>query len=288
MEQTRQQGVFYITACYRPVHVTFYFRHDYLKALHVDPLCLSARVNLGYNLQVTNVAVKDWRIDRLIDCQLLACFPSSQAASLTERRTDRLVLTVCVTCGKADWLTGWLTACHKNKGNYHHRGFFMCVTFLCLKSVDLLTDWRTDWLTYWQIDWLTGWLTDLQIDWLSEWPAIWLTDWWTNKQADGRTNGRTDWPTDLQTDWLIDWMTDWLAGWLTDWLPDGQTGGKTDGPTDWLIDWLTDWLTDWLIDCLSVLLIISLSVSICDRLTNSLAIRMSRWPRNREIDWKTV
>ena len=37
-----------------------------------------------------NVAVKDWRIARLIGCQLLACFPSSQAASLTERRTDRL------------------------------------------------------------------------------------------------------------------------------------------------------------------------------------------------------
>ena len=31
-----------------------YFRHDYLKALHMDPLCLSARVNLGYNLQVSN------------------------------------------------------------------------------------------------------------------------------------------------------------------------------------------------------------------------------------------
>jgi len=27
-------------------------RRDYLKALHMDPLCLSARVNLGYNLQV--------------------------------------------------------------------------------------------------------------------------------------------------------------------------------------------------------------------------------------------
>ena len=31
------------------------FRRDYLKALHMDPLCLSARVNLAYNLQVGNV-----------------------------------------------------------------------------------------------------------------------------------------------------------------------------------------------------------------------------------------
>ena len=31
-----------------------HFRRDYLKALHMDPLCLSARVNLGYNLQVKN------------------------------------------------------------------------------------------------------------------------------------------------------------------------------------------------------------------------------------------
>ena len=212
MEQTRQQGVFYITACYRPVHVTFYFRHDYLKALHVDPLCLSARVNLGYNLQVTNVAVKDWRIDRLIDCQLLACFPSSQAASLTERRTDRLVLTVCVTCGKADWLTGWLTACHKNNGDYHHRGFFMCVTFLCLKSVDLLTDWRTDLLTDWLTDWLIDWLTD----WLTVWMTGYLTDWLmdeqTGRRTDGRTGGRTDRLTYKLTDLLTEWLTDWLVG----------------------------------------------------------------------------
>lgn len=34
----------------------FHSRRDYLKALHLDPLCLSARVNLGYNLQVRQVA----------------------------------------------------------------------------------------------------------------------------------------------------------------------------------------------------------------------------------------
>ena len=162
------------------------------------------------------MAVKDWRIARLIDCQLLACFPSSQAASLTERRTDRLVLTVCVTCGKADWLTGWLTACHKNNGDYHHRGFFMCATFLCLKSVDLLTDWRTDWLTYWQIDRLTDWLIDWLTDWLTVWMTGYLTDWLTdgrtNRQTDGRTGGRTDRLTYKLTDLLTEWLTDWLVG----------------------------------------------------------------------------
>ncbi|KAL9955567.1 hypothetical protein ACROYT_G036906 [Oculina patagonica] len=35
-------------------------RHDYLKALHMDPLCLSARVNLGYNLQVEGKFQAAW------------------------------------------------------------------------------------------------------------------------------------------------------------------------------------------------------------------------------------
>ena len=38
----------------------FRFRRDYLKALHIDPLCLSARVNLGYNLQVRSWTKLSW------------------------------------------------------------------------------------------------------------------------------------------------------------------------------------------------------------------------------------
>ncbi|XP_015759885.1 PREDICTED: uncharacterized protein LOC107339154 [Acropora digitifera] len=37
-------------------------RRDYLKALHLDPLCLSARVNLGYNLQVEGRFQAAWKL----------------------------------------------------------------------------------------------------------------------------------------------------------------------------------------------------------------------------------
>ncbi|XP_068717425.1 uncharacterized protein [Montipora capricornis] len=37
-------------------------RRDYLKALHIDPLCLSARVNLGYNLQVEGRFQSAWNL----------------------------------------------------------------------------------------------------------------------------------------------------------------------------------------------------------------------------------
>ncbi|XP_028413242.1 uncharacterized protein LOC114536089 isoform X2 [Dendronephthya gigantea] len=39
---------------------TRYARFDYLKALHIDPLCLPARVNLAYNLQVEGKFQKAW------------------------------------------------------------------------------------------------------------------------------------------------------------------------------------------------------------------------------------
>ncbi|XP_078000685.1 tetratricopeptide repeat protein 6-like, partial [Glandiceps talaboti] len=35
-------------------------RHDYETAMHLDPLCLPARVNLGYNLQVTGKFQQAW------------------------------------------------------------------------------------------------------------------------------------------------------------------------------------------------------------------------------------
>lgn len=48
-----------ITGCCFDIRVTHVYcvccRRDYLKALHMDPLCLSARVNLGYNLQVRSL-----------------------------------------------------------------------------------------------------------------------------------------------------------------------------------------------------------------------------------------
>ena len=42
--------------------VDFYFdsRRDYERALHLDPMCLPARVNLAYNMQVCGKHQQAW------------------------------------------------------------------------------------------------------------------------------------------------------------------------------------------------------------------------------------